>query len=108
MDLDIRARNVRLDNHLRESIDRHLGKIGKKVSPLATMHVEIRAERNPAIENDQVADVRLHLKGKVLRAHAASTDSAHAVELVAEKLSRQVERYFGKRRPRSYALHRAA
>lgn len=98
MEIEIRARNVQLTDQLRSDVDRHFGKVGKKVSPLATLHVELRAERNPAIADDKVAEARLHLKGAVLRAQGASADMTHAVELSADKLSKQVERYLDRRR----------
>ncbi len=98
MEIEIRTRKTKLTDQLRGSIDRHFEKVGKQVSPLTTLHIELRAEQNPAIADDMVAEVRLHLKGTVLRAHAASADMAYSTELASEKLLRQVKKYNEKRR----------
>ncbi len=98
LDIEIRTRKTKLTDQLQESIDRHFEKVDKQVSPLTTLHIELRAEQNPAIADGMIADVRLHLKGTVLRAHASSADMAYSTELVSEKLSRQVKKYNEKRR----------
>lgn len=98
MDIDIRTRKTSLNDRLRENVDHHFAKVGKQVSSLTTLHLELRAEQNPSIADDKVVEARLHLKGTVLRAQAASADMAHSIELASEKLSRQVKRYNEKRR----------
>ena len=76
------------------------GKVARQVSPLAELEVEVMEERNPAIADSQVAEVTLHLKGVTLRAHDASRDMAHSINLCAEELARQVKRHRDKRRKR--------
>jgi putative sigma-54 modulation protein len=47
-----------------------------------------------------VAEATLRLKGVTLRARESSSDLQHSVDLVAEKLARQVKRHRDKRRGR--------
>jgi putative sigma-54 modulation protein len=100
MRIDVKGRNVPVDDELRAKIERKLEKIGKQVSPLAEMEIELREERNPAIKEAQVAEATLHLKGVTLRACERSDDMGHAIKLVSEDLARQVKRHREKRRGR--------
>ena len=96
-----------VDDELRSRVEKKLQKVGRQVSPLAELEIELREERNPAIKESQVAEATLHLKGTTLRACERSTDMGHAINLVAEDLARQVKRHRDKRRARR-AAHKTA
>jgi putative sigma-54 modulation protein len=98
--ISIKGRNTPVTDDLREHVTKRFQKIGKQVSPLAELEVEVREERNPSIADSQVAEVTLHLKGVTLRAHDASRDMIHSINLCADELSRQVKRHRDKRRKR--------
>jgi putative sigma-54 modulation protein len=98
--IEIRARNTPVTDALREHVEERFGKVAKQVSELARLEVELRAERNPAIANGKVAEATLYLKGTTLRAQEGSADLTHSVDLVADKLARQVKRHRDKRRRR--------
>ena len=103
MQIDVKGRNCTVSDDLRAHVEKRFAKVSRQVSDLARLEVEVWEERNPAIPERQVAEVTLHLKGAILRAHDASRDRAHAVNLCAEELSRQVKRHRDKRRKRREA-----
>ena len=103
MRIAIKGRNTPVTDDIRAHVERRFGKIAKQVSPLAELEVEVSEERNPAIADSQVAEVTLHLKGVTLRAHDASRDMMHSINLCAEELARQVKRHRDKRRKRREA-----
>ena len=96
-----------VDDELRARVEKKLGKISKQVSTLAELEVELREERNPAIRDSHVAEATLHLKGVTLRACKRAPEMGHAINLVADDLSRQVKKHRDKRRARR-AAHRVA
>jgi putative sigma-54 modulation protein len=96
-----------VDDELRSRVEKKLGKVGRQISLLAELEVELREERNPAIRDSHVAEATLHLKGVTLRACKRAPDMGHAINLVADDLSRQVKKHRDKRRGRRDA-HRAA
>ena len=100
MRIDVKGRNVQVDDELRSKVAKKLDKIARQVSPLAEMEIELREERNPSIRDSCVAEATLHLKGVTLRAREASNDMGHSINLVAEDLARQVKRHREKRRGR--------
>ena len=103
MQIEVKGRNVPVNDELRELVERKFRKVAAQVSDLARMEVELSEERNPAIAENQVAEVILYLKGATLRAEFAAREQAHAVRQCSAELSRQVKRDRDKRRRRREA-----
>ena len=100
MQIEVKGRNVPVNDELRELVERKFRKVAAQVSDLARMEVELREERNPAIADREIAEATLYLKGATLRAKDASESMSHTVNLVADELARQVKRHRDKRRGR--------
>jgi putative sigma-54 modulation protein len=99
--IEVRGRNTAVTDQLRRHVqERFTARIGKQVSDLAQLEIELLVEKNPAIAEDKVAEATLHLKGTTLRARESSRDLEHSIDLVADKLARQVKRHRDKRRGR--------
>jgi putative sigma-54 modulation protein len=103
MKIEVKGRNVPVNDELRELAERKFRKIAAQVSDLARLEMELREERNPAIPDNQVAEVTLYLKGITLRAECRSREMPHAIRLCSDELSRQVKRHREKRRKRREA-----
>ena len=101
MRIEIRGRNVEVDEELREHVIKRFRRVGKQVSELATLDVEIFEERNPSIADDKVAEATLHLKGVTLRARERSPAIGTSIHELARDMRRQVKRHREKRRKRS-------
>lgn len=100
MRIEIRGRNVEVTEELREHIEKRFRRIGRQVSELATLDIELSEERNPAIADGQVAEATLQLKGVTLRAREAAPEMMHAINELVEDMQRQVKRHREKRRKR--------
>ena len=103
MRIEVKGRNCTVGDELRERIERRFEKVGRQVSPLAELDVELREERNPSIHDAHIAEATLRLKGVTLRARSAADNMPHAVNLAADELARQVKRHRDKRRARRAA-----
>ena len=101
--IEVKGRNVAITDDLRQGVERRFEKVSKQVSELATLEVEFSEERNPANPDNCVAEATLHVKGVTLRAREASRDHKHALNLLADDMSRQVKRHRDKRRKRREA-----
>ena len=101
MRIDIRGRNIEVTEELREHVEKRFRRIGKQVSELARLDVELTEERNPAIADSQIAEATLHLKGITLRAREASPEMMHSIHELAEDIRRQVKKHRELRRKRS-------
>jgi putative sigma-54 modulation protein len=108
MRIQVKGRSgITIDEELRSRVEKKLEKVGRQVSRLADLEIELREERNRAIRESQVAEATLHLKGVTIRASKRSTDMTHSINLLAEDLARQVKKHRDKRRGRREA-HRVA
>ena len=100
MKIEVKGRNLQVTDELREVIAKRFEKVGKQVSELAVLEIELSSERNPANPDGQVAEATLHLKGVTLRATESSRDIKHSINLIADELARQVKKHRDKRRRR--------
>jgi putative sigma-54 modulation protein len=98
--IDVRGRNVEVTEEMRDAVISRFKRVGKQVSDLARLDVELREERNPRIRDKFVAEANLHLKGVTLHAEEASPEMLGAIHELAEDIRRQVKRHREKRRKR--------
>ena len=100
MRIEVHGKNVEVTDELREAVIQRFQRVGKQVSELATLEVELYEERNPRIADRMVAEATLGLKGVTLRAKEASPDMLHSIHEMAEDIRRQVKKHREKRRGR--------
>jgi putative sigma-54 modulation protein len=100
MRIEVKGRNLQVTDELRELVARRFDKVGKQVSDLAVLEVELSSARTSANPDGQVAVAALHLKGITLRATDSSRDIKHSIKLIADELAVQVKRHRDKRRKR--------
>ena len=100
MRIEVRGRNTEVTEELRDAINKRFARVGRQVSELARLEVELIEERNPSISDRYVAEATLHLKRVTLRAREASPEMLHSIHELAEDMRRQVKRYTEKRRAR--------
>jgi putative sigma-54 modulation protein len=107
MQIVIKGRNVPVTDEVRQHAERRLEKVARQVSELARLEIEIFKEPNPRVADCNVAEGTLYLKGVTLRAHDASPEMIHSLNLMVDELARQVKRHRDKLRHRREA-HAAA
>ena len=103
MQIVIKGRNVPVTDEVRLHAERRLEKVARQVSDLARLEIEIFKEPNPRVADCQVAEGTLYLKGVTLRAHDASPEMIHSLNLMVDELARQVKRHRDKLRHRREA-----
>jgi putative sigma-54 modulation protein len=103
MRIEVKGRNMSISEDVREHAAKRFEKVGKQVSELAELELELFHERNPSIADSQVAEATLYLKGVTLRARDASGDLMHSINRCADELGVQVKRHRDKRRKRREA-----
>jgi len=91
MQLQVKGRNVGVNDALREYVQRKLAKLDKQLNDQTPVEVQLVEEKNPSIADSEVAEGTIWLKGHVLHARAAAPDMKAAIDELAEKLARQVK-----------------
>jgi putative sigma-54 modulation protein len=102
---NLTARNLDLDDRLRGQVERKLRRLDRITHPEAEAEVELIAHASHATDAAHVAEVTLVNNGAVLRSSSAGATPIAALDVVLDKLERQVVRI--KEKPRSVRERRA-
>ncbi len=97
MRVQIKGRNLTLSADIEEYAAEKIGKLDRFLTDSTPVELELSVEKNPSIAENQVAEGTIRTKGPILRARETSTDMRAAIDLLVDKLERQVKRYKGKR-----------
>jgi len=96
VNLTVKGRNLVLTEAISSYTEEKIGRLGKYLADGSRCEVEMWTEKNPSIADNQVVEVTIFTKGPVIRAREASPDIYASIDLVFEKLERQVKKYRGK------------
>jgi len=98
MQVAVRGKNIEITKALREYVEKKLGKIEKFVDH------PIKAQANLYVERGRhIIEVTAELNGWILRGEEATGDMYASIDLVADKLEKQVQRYRARLRRRTGA-----
>jgi putative sigma-54 modulation protein len=99
MEVAVKGRNISLT----EALERYASEKVERVAKFfddehsdSRAEVELVHERNPSISTPEVAETTLFINGAVLKAREASADMYASIDMMIDKLERQVRRYRGR------------
>ncbi len=96
MQLIVSGKNLEVSDWLKEYVERKIGKLDRYLPSLTEARVELALEKTKNAKQSQVVQVTLRTNGTILRGEERSSDFTAAVDLVVDKLHRQIERYKSK------------
>ena len=97
MRLEVKGRNVEVNDSIRRYAEDKLDRLEKQLPEPTQVEVELTLETNPAIADDHIAEATVWAKGSTLRVRERSAGFETSIDLLADKLERQVKRYRQKR-----------
>jgi putative sigma-54 modulation protein len=97
MRLQVKGKNVEVSEAIRTYAEEKLGRLDRQLADPTRVELELAVEKNPSISANHVAEATIWTKGPVLRAKEASSDMRASIDLLVDKLERQVARYREKR-----------
>jgi putative sigma-54 modulation protein len=101
--LQVKGKNVEITDALHEYAEEKLSKLERHLNDATRLELELAVEKNPSIAASQVAEATVWTKGPILRARESSDDMRASIDLLVEKLERQVKRYREKRQRKQIA-----
>lgn len=91
MKLQVRGRNMEVTEALRDYVEKRLGKLKKYLEVINDVQVVL------AVEGDSHrVEVTIPLGGVILRGEEVTADMYASIDLVVEKLEKQISRYKGR------------
>lgn len=93
MHLTIKGRNIELTPALKQYAAEKLGRITKIFDQVREVTAILSVEKNPSITNNQVAEVSVILKKGRIQAKEASESMYASIDLLTDKVERQLRKY---------------
>ncbi|MGB8701874.1 MAG: ribosome-associated translation inhibitor RaiA [Thermosynechococcaceae cyanobacterium] len=98
MKLVIHGKNIEITDAIRDYVHQKIEKSASHYQNLTTeIDVHLSVARNPRISPSQNAEVTLFVNGSVIRAEESSESLYASIDLVADKIARQLRKYKEKR-----------
>ncbi len=96
MNIIIEGRNIEVTGALKDYVNDKFARLRKHYDHIIKTHdikVKLSTAKNPRITNSNVTEVTIFLDGKIIRSEHASEDMYASIDLVADKLERQLHKY---------------
>lgn len=93
MDVQIKAQNVRLTDHLRDYIESRVDKLDSVNERATDAKFELRSERPRSGGEQFIAEFTIALRGNILRTEVRNHDQHTAIDMAVDKMKRQIRRY---------------
>jgi putative sigma-54 modulation protein len=98
MKLLVKGKNVDVSRRVQNYAEKRLAKLSLQLDDdLTSIELEITEEKNPRVADCHVVEAMISTKGRAIRAREASPDVYASIDLVADKLARQVKKYHDKK-----------
>ncbi|NJL47324.1 MAG: ribosome-associated translation inhibitor RaiA [Leptolyngbyaceae cyanobacterium SM2_5_2] len=103
MKLVIHGRNIEITDAIRDYVEQKILKAVSHFQHLTNeVDVHLSVARNPRISSKQSAEVTLFVDGAIVRAEESSENLYASIDLVADKISRQLRKFKEKRNNRKH------
>jgi putative sigma-54 modulation protein len=97
MDVELQAHHVELTDMVRDYVDKKIGRLDRYLPVITSARVDLTKRITHSRGEVYSAQVTAWVSGTVLRSEEMHNDLYAAIDLAAEKIHRQIERYKGKR-----------
>jgi putative sigma-54 modulation protein len=110
MKIQVKGRHVIVTDPLREYAEEKLTRLHRlmserRIDDVTLVELELIVERSHPSGESQIAEATIFTRGPVLRARESSPDMYASIDLVYEKLQRQVKKYHDKMQHKALRHH---
>jgi putative sigma-54 modulation protein len=92
MRLKVTVRHGQVSDSVRRYVESKFAKLGRRLHEESLVEVVLDRARNPKIGDDHMVEAELHMKGPNLHGREAAPSYEAAIDLLVDKLERQIER----------------
>jgi putative sigma-54 modulation protein len=93
MEIVVRGRNVSVTERVEEYVEKRIGKLERYLPIIDEARMELSQEETRSAQHRMTAQLTVRSRGKILRAEERDQDLFAAIDLVAEKMQRQITRF---------------
>jgi putative sigma-54 modulation protein len=93
MNIVVRGRNVSITDRVQEYVEKKVGKLERYLPIIDEARMELSQEETRSAQHRMTAQLTVRSRGKILRAEERDQDLFAAIDLVYEKMQRQISRF---------------
>lgn len=93
MNIVVRGTNVSMTDRVQEYVEKKVGKLERYLPIIDEARVELSQEETRSAQHRMIAQLTVRSRGKILRAEERDQDLFAAIDLVTEKMQRQIGRF---------------
>jgi putative sigma-54 modulation protein len=93
----ITGKNIEVSDWMRQYVEKKMGKLEKYLTSISEVRVELSVQKTKSARDSQVAQVTVRSNSTILRAEEKSDDILASIDVVLDKMYRQIARFKGKR-----------
>ena len=98
MQIIITGKNLEITDRLRSYVEKKVNKLDRFLPNIDETRVELSVQSAKSANDRQAVQLTLRADRTILRAEERSSDMQTSIDAALDKMSRQIERYKGKRR----------
>jgi putative sigma-54 modulation protein len=103
MKIVIQGKNIEITDAIRDYVHQKVEKAANHFQSLTTeIDVHLSVARNPRINTKQIAEVTIYANGSVIRAEESSESLYASIDLVSDKIARQLRKYKERRQDKNH------
>ncbi len=109
MKLVIQGKNIEITDAIHDYVHQKIEKAVSHFQSITTeVDVHLSVARNPRINPNQTAEVTIYANGTVVRAEESTANLYASIDLVADKIARQLKKYKEKRQAKAQSAVKTA
>ena len=89
----VTGRNVEITDAIKAYVKEKIGKVAGHYDQIQSIETLLSVIKNPSVEEAHVAEVSCQIAGDVIRVEERAESMYASIDLVADKLERQVRKY---------------
>lgn len=93
MKVQVQARTGAADARLKAYAQAKLERLGRHFDHILETRLDLSTEKNRSLENRKVAHLTVHVHGTILKAEQTADAMQEAVDLVIDKMDRQISKF---------------
>ena len=93
MQIVIKGNNIKLTPALKDYVHEKIGRLSKFFEAVRAVEVELTHQDNKSADQSQKLEVTLNANGTIFRCEESTVNMYASIDIVAEKLERQLQRY---------------
>ncbi len=96
MKIVIEGKNIELTQGIKDHVNEKLSRLQHHYDNIIKGHdvkVKLSVAKNPRIKNNNIMEVTIFLDGQIIRSEEATEDMYASIDMVVDKLDRQIQKY---------------